>query len=289
MNNLKTFSKFSIGTAQIGLNYGISNKHGMIKTKELEKIFQFLAKNNLKKIDTARAYGNCESIIGNQVTNFKHINWDITTKFDQKKNLVSAFSDSSQKLRKRPNIILAHSINLYTTKKFLKNILELKERCKIKKFGFSAYSEEDIIKGIKFYIPDVIQLPINILDHSLYTNGTLRKLKDLNIEIQARSIFLQGLFYLSDKVIQKKFNHVAGVIDKLKAISNCHHLTLPELSLKWVNSLEEIDSLIIGIESVDQINSHIQTIEKDSNNNIFDEALKINYSNIKITNPSMWK
>ena len=154
---------------------------------------------------------------------------------------------------------------------------------KIKIWLFS-HSEEDIIKGIKFYIPDVIQLPINILDSSLYTNGTLRKLKDLNIEIQARSIFLQGLFYLPDKVIQKKFSDAVGVIDKLKAISNCHQLTLPELSFKWVNSLQEIDSLIIGIENADQFNL-IFKLSKDVNNNIFDEALKINYSNIKVTNP----
>ena len=64
---------------------------------------------------------------------------------------------------------------------------------------------------------------------------------------------------------------------------------MPELSFKWVNSLQEIDSLIIGIENADQLQSHIQTIKKDVNNNIFDEALKINYSNIKVTNPSMWK
>ena len=86
-----------------------------------------------------------------------------------------------------------------------------------------------------------------------------------------------------------KFSRKLYVFSGGFGIRPSHSGTPPEFSLKWVNSLQEIDSLIIGIENADQIKSHFQTIEKDVTSNIFDEALKINYSNIKVTNPSMWK
>ena len=65
--------------------------------------------------------------------------------------------------------------------------------------GVSVYTKEDIELVLESeFIPDVIQLPINILDNSFYKNGTLKDLHTKGIEIHARSIFLQGLFYLKD-------------------------------------------------------------------------------------------
>ena len=44
--------RISLGTAQFGLDYGISNKSGKIEPKEVDKILSF-AKNGIKSIDTA--------------------------------------------------------------------------------------------------------------------------------------------------------------------------------------------------------------------------------------------
>ena len=52
--------------------------------------------------------------------------------------------------------------------------------------------------------PEIIQIPINILDNRLYCDGTIKRLHQLKILIQARSVFLQGLFYLSKKVSKNK-------------------------------------------------------------------------------------
>ena len=57
--------KLTLGTAQFGTNYGISNKQGKIKTKDLNKILSFCLKNNIKELDTARSYGNAEQRLGN--------------------------------------------------------------------------------------------------------------------------------------------------------------------------------------------------------------------------------
>ena len=51
--NEKKLSKIILGSAQFGMNYGISNKEGEIKTNEVFNILNFLKQKKINYIDTA--------------------------------------------------------------------------------------------------------------------------------------------------------------------------------------------------------------------------------------------
>ena len=70
-------NKISIGTAQFGFDYGISNKKGIVRYQEILKILNFAKQNNIKSIDTAYLYGKSEKYLGN----YNLDKWEITTKF----------------------------------------------------------------------------------------------------------------------------------------------------------------------------------------------------------------
>ena len=76
---MKYISKISIGTAQFGLNYGITNDKGRILLPEVLEILKIAQDNNITKIDTARSYGDAEETLGKSIK--KHENFKITTKF----------------------------------------------------------------------------------------------------------------------------------------------------------------------------------------------------------------
>ena len=137
--------------------------------------------------------------------------------------------------------------------------------------------------------PDIIQCPLNILDTRLYRNGILDKMKANGLEIHVRSVFLQGMFYLPDKILQQSFSDVLPTIRKLRTIAQNADLTLAELSLMWVCSLEQVDKVIIGVDNVEQLMDHIKTLNKNINTAIFEEALSIKYENENILNPSLWE
>ena len=61
----KLKDKIIIGTAQFGLDYGIANSKGKMKTNEIKKIIKYARTNNIKNIDTAHAYGDSEQRLGN--------------------------------------------------------------------------------------------------------------------------------------------------------------------------------------------------------------------------------
>ena len=64
---MKYSSKISIGTAQFGLDYGITNNKGRILFPEVLKILKIAQDNNISKIDTARSYGVAEETLGKAV------------------------------------------------------------------------------------------------------------------------------------------------------------------------------------------------------------------------------
>ena len=50
-------TRLSIGTAQFGLDYGITNKVGIVDQSEVRSILREASLSGVKSVDTAYAYG----------------------------------------------------------------------------------------------------------------------------------------------------------------------------------------------------------------------------------------
>lgn len=280
--------KIVIGGAQFGNHYGIANDKGVLKSKDVKNILDLAFKNGISFIDTAKSYGNSEKIIGDIISNSNQ-KWNVVTKFNNSSySLKDQYKSSENNLRMIPYAVLSHSYDDYMNLPFYKFLKKLKKDNKIKKIGVSVYTAKQIESILNTHKPDLIQCPLNILDTKLYKSGVLDKVKNEGIEIHARSIFLQGLFYLSKTKIKTKFPDLTNVVDQLDSISKEANLTISELSLLWVSSLNQIDKIVIGVDSTDQLKMHIATLNKKVNKIIFDKALNINYRNEKILNPTFW-
>jgi len=282
-------SKIVLGTAQFGLNYGIANQNGKVNANEIQSILNFAHENNINTLDTAKAYGNSEKSIGDYLKLTKKT-WNIITKVNNSDQSIAAqIQDSKEKLTVLPTIILTHSANLFLDPTFQSELREAKENEMIYSIGVSLYNEKEINQVLESELkPDVVQLPMNILDTRLYRSGVLSKLLDREIEIHVRSAFLQGLFYLSKAELKDGFKDVIPHLEKLKSISADIGLTLSELSLLWLISLKEVSKVIIGVDNVNQLRTHIDTLQKNVDPAVFEEALSLQYENEKILNPSLW-
>ena len=270
--------------------YGIANYKGKVSKVEVETILNFAYKAGINTIDTATGYGNSENIIGHHLKKHVTQKWFIITKVSGSKDkLYDQLSQSIDKLGATPSGVLAHSIDDYLGTIFCDKPDKIKKKFLIDKIGVSIYEEEHIDRVLAAKTPDIIQCPLNILDTRLYRNGILDKMKANGLEIHVRSVFLQGMFYLPDKILQQSFRDVLPTIRKLRTIAQNADLTLAELSLMWVCSLEQVDKVIIGVDNVEQLMDHIKTLNKNINTAIFEEALSIKYENENILNPSLWE
>ena len=263
-------SKIGIGSAQFGLNYGV-NSSKKVNTSNIKKIFNYLYKNNKKcYIDTAPVYGNAESLIGKNLkkkNQFKIITKTISSngnKINKQfiKKLDYNFLLSLKRLKqKKIYSILVHDVNdLFkkNSKLLYDYLLTLKKKKLVKKIGVSVYDKKDINKILLKYNFDIIQLPCNIFDQRLIFDGTLDKLKKKNIELHARSIFLQGMLFKKINEIPKNFMSLKKKLNLLHSRVNYSKITTQEAAISFVYNLKKFKTLIVGFDDFEQFKNIIE-------------------------------
>jgi aryl-alcohol dehydrogenase-like predicted oxidoreductase len=250
---------FAIGGAQFGLDYGVYNTAGAVAESEITKIIRLAKTLNVNSIDTASDYGLSESVLGCQDIGRFHV----TTKLPSHRDLTQpmdqwiheAISKSLTKL-KRPIIdtLIVHNtdqIELSNVKQISDQIKYEKEMGRISKFGLSIYYPEELERIIPVLEIDVVQGPMNVFDRRLKDTGWIQKLYDLGIELEIRSIFLQGLLLRLEK-LPKRFNRWSEFFRKWVEWLKETGFTPIEGCLYSVRDYR-INKYVVGIERVEQL------------------------------------
>jgi aryl-alcohol dehydrogenase-like predicted oxidoreductase len=299
--------KFILGTAQLGLQYGITNCNKVPTIIESLNIIDHCILNNITTFDTAQAYGTSETILGK-----KSANTIIITKL----NLIKDYTDLSDtdllneidvhittsiyNLNKsKIDILLLHDVNHYNYKNGLiwNKLLEYKKNNTIEKLGISVYNLNDLIDIIDDTNIQHIQLPFNILN-SEWLNPVFQekisKRKDLTIH--CRSILLQGLI-VSDKKYWQKINNLSDTIinyyinelDKLVVLCDVNNKI--ELAISYVKAMKWIDGIVFGVDNIDQLKVNIDlfnNVKVMSDDNV--KIIQTLFKNVpkQITDPRLW-
>lgn len=287
-------SKLAIGTAQFGLNYGITNQNGQLDLSEIKKILKYAKKNQIDTIDTAIAYGASELSIGN--TNIKDLK--VFTKLptisqnsddiDFSINSLVEQSISNLKVSKLEGIYFHNPLQLLSKegKQIWDSVRKIKKDGKIKKIGVSVYSPKEIERLWNIYKFDVIQAPFNILDRRIKTSGWLKKMNENNVEVHVRSVFLQGLLLMDPiqrNILFSKWKPTWTYMDSWLKNNN---LSAIEAALGFVLSEKLIDYIIIGVESKDQLKQIVEISKRKFNPDNFPDSLGI--EDLDLIEPINW-
>jgi aryl-alcohol dehydrogenase-like predicted oxidoreductase len=289
MNDLK--NKIGIGTLQFGFDYGVANKTGKLKTKEIKEIKKIAQKNNINIIDTAHAYGDCEERLGK--INFSK--FDIVTKLPASKphsNLYKWTTSSIDKALKKLKVKKVYGMHVHTPKYLLgkngkliyKALVDYKKKKIIQKIGVSIYTIDELNQILKKFKIDLVLLPFNIIDQRTVHKKTLERLKKMDVEIHTRSTFLQGLLTLKKNEIPRKFDKWKPLLNKWDSLAKRLKKKKFEICLQYALSNPYIDKVILGIDSAKQFK---QIISKAKFLKI--DVKKIDASKeIDLINPSKW-
>lgn len=260
---MKNKSKIILGTVQFGQKYGIyRNKY--VAPNQIYKILKYANKNNVEYLDTAVSYGKSNYHIKKFRNIYKNIKFKIITKIEKKDgDPIDQFYKIKKNIGLKPHTILCHNSNDFLDKNFRKKLFQLK-KYGVKKLGVSVYSEKEINNIIKLKnFPNIIQLPLNIIDTNLLNSKILERIKNKNIEIHARSVFFQGLFFLKQKEIIKIAPNLIKRINKINFMIKDLKLNLAQASLIWINSIKEVDKIVLGVKSLAELNRNITFLKKN--------------------------
>lgn len=285
--------KIALGTAQFGLDYGVANSLGKIPSAEARKILNLTKIYGVDTLDTATIYGESEAFLGQEgVSAYK-----VVTKLPQFPEVCEdiegwvfeqAFASIQRlKINKLYGLLLHKSVMLNGVhgERVFKSLEILKEQGKVEKIGVSVYSPSELEYLVPRYKIDLIQLPLNIIDQTMRSSGWLTRLKDLEVEIHARSIFMQGLLLMDRMQIPTKFKKWSELWDVWDTWTTKNKISRLEACLNFSMSIAEIDKLIVGVDSSAQLN---QIIEVVKNKNILDNFPNITCTDESLINPSNW-
>ena len=259
-------SKLGLGTAQFGMNYGIANETGQINLLEAKKIFQLAVDHNINLIDTAIAYGDSHKLIGK----IGNLNFDVVSKLPPipEKNLNIDFwvnnmvqnSLNQMNIKSLYGLLLHQPKNLLgdSGKKLIEALYKLKSNGLVKKLCISIYACLDIAQVIDLFEIEIVQAPFNIIDRRIESSGWLSKLNHAKIEVHTRSTFLQGLLLMPRHKIPAKFNKWSIMWDRWFHELKKKNLNAAEVCLSYPLSLSEIDRVIVGIDSFNQLKDLIK-------------------------------
>lgn len=253
-------NKLAIGTAQFGLNYGISNQTGQSSFEDVCAILK-LAENHLDTLDTATAYGNAETVLGEALkvtgTQFKVVSKVAGTE----ENLQETLGNSLEKLGlEKLDGCLVHSFDNYRAKpEILDELLQLKAAGKITKVGFSLYYPQQAEFLLENNVPfDLVQVPYSLFDQRFKT--VFPELKKVGVEIHTRSVFLQGLFFLEPEKTSPYFQEILPQIAAVKAFAKQHGIPLNHLLLAYAALNPEIGRIVLGVENAEQLQQNLEFV-----------------------------
>ncbi len=279
--------RLCLGTAQFGLNYGVTNQKGKPINKEIELILENALKNNIFYFDTANAYGDSEIILGNKLKNknVKFItkfnsgvknsfskeeiskldnNFERTLKSLKKNNIDSLLLHEAKDMKKRNNHLLINWLN------------ELKSKGKVNRVGLSIYEETDL-EGLPLNEIDVVQMPVSIYDQRLLKDSFINKLLENNIRIDIRSIFLQGLLLQDSQkwpqnINESFLNHHISYEKELLS----KNISFMDASITFIKNLHFPELVIFGVTSMSELKAIIESwnCKKSINNELDFESFK---------------
>jgi spore coat polysaccharide biosynthesis protein SpsF (cytidylyltransferase family)/aryl-alcohol dehydrogenase-like predicted oxidoreductase len=269
-------SCITLGTAQLGLVYGKTNKVGLPGEKEANEIIQQSVKLGITCFDTAHAYGLAEKRIGASLSGGKLSGISVVTKLDtlswldekSTMEVIHAGVDASifqscQRLGldTLPVLLLHRWQHYYQCQgKIWQRLLQLKEQGIIQHLGVSVYSPEEAIFALQDPNIQYLQIPFNILDWRFTSHQFVEEVqKRPDIIIHARSALLQGILAGNEndwpQLSDVNASEIIATLDHFVKLFN--RKSRADLCYAYVRSFPWITSIVVGIETLAQLHENL--------------------------------
>jgi aryl-alcohol dehydrogenase-like predicted oxidoreductase len=207
------------------------------------------AQAGVRVLDTAANYGEAEAVLAQQdIAPFRVVTKTISVRSGVEAVIARAKA-SAQMLK--ADTLLVHAAADLADATLWPALQQLKADGVFRQIGISVYAADGPAVLAEHFRPDVMQLAVSMLDQRLIQDGTLTRLKALNVEIHARSIFLQGLLFLD--TLPEKLRHAAPALDAVKDRIAAAGSTPLAAALGFALSRPEIDVALVGVTQLTEL------------------------------------
>ncbi|EGF92167.1 aldo/keto reductase family protein [Asticcacaulis biprosthecium C19] len=284
-------ASLGLGSAQFGGDYGISNTRGRVSEDEVRQILQLAADCKVLTVDSSHYDGDVERILGR--------NWPFPSPFKPQVRtlrLEKGLDWLESRLRRsveHMGLVRVHAALIDNPEDLMgpqgdelwARLEKLKADGLISKIGISAsYDDQPLLLARRFK-PDVMQVPASILDQRLVRDGTLAALAKLGVEVQIRSVFLQGLLFLPREKLPANLIPVGPHLSRVRRIMAESGADPLHAALSFALNLDGVSTVVVGVTSAAELRAIIAASESKAPRINWD-AMALN-DEVALT-PGMW-
>lgn len=253
--------KLALGTAQFGMDYGIANTMGRVDLDDAKRIVSLARNHGLDTLDTAIAYGECESVLGRIGVD----DWKLVTKLPaipkSCNDVLGWIHEQVEASLKRMGASQLYAVLLHRPAQLFscygdnlfRGLQDLVSVGLVQKVGISIYDPAELDQLFANWQFDLVQAPMNVFDRRLLESGWAGRLKDQGVELHTRSAFLQGLLLMRTDLRPAWFGRWNTLWTSWEKWLNESRLSPIEACLRFVLSVSDVDRVIVGVDSTAQL------------------------------------
>ena len=276
-------SIFSLGTVQLGVDYGVVGKTEKPSEEYAHRILSAAMENGVNMLDTANNYGDSDRVIGSWLKTLKGEKPIIVTK-------IGPFDHSSEEALRADirtqaekcletlgvdvvDIMMAHNYSDYekAPEVIKEEFARIKEKGIARLTAISVYSDNDYhdIARAGF---DAVQIPLNIFDQERILDGGIKAMADAGMAIFTRSVFLQGLVFMDPEKLLPNMSFLKDTLVKFRSLAKELDMAPEVLAVSYVLSVEGVSSVVLGCQTPEQIKANADMVDKARH--LTDEEMK---------------
>lgn len=257
--------KLCVGTANWTQDYGSVPGKPQYQVDDLDELYTSITARDVRMFDTAPAYGNAEELLGARLLEHQHAvtkTPHIAEETISPKSLETVETSllSSLRLLRTDKVyaLLVHNVHdlFKPNGSRLADIMQkLRGLGLVEQIGFSAYTVDEVERGLTAMDANIVQLPMNILDQRFLRCGLLAKLGRNGIEVHARSPFLQGVLLSDPRQLPAHFDPIKDKIASLQSLARELGIDIQRLAYEFVAQHQDVGKVVVGFRSAAEFSS----------------------------------
>ncbi len=288
-------SLLALGTVELGLPYGFYRPGESGIPDPGESIAMLLAafEKGVNFLDTAPAYGESETILGQALQEWGQPGIRLATKIGMGKSR-EEIRASLRESRRRLQCEVLDLVQLHNpTAEELRIGCELellqaeKEEGGIRAIGASVYGLEAARAALCRPQVEVLQVALNLLDQQM-ASGILPRATRCGVGILVRSALLKGI--LSDRrhCLPPQLSALADAAGRAEKWARRRNLDLPAAAIRFCLTAAGDSVVLLGIRSRQELDAALRAAEEDLPPEALEEAGSFHIPDSSLTDPRTW-
>ncbi len=268
-------SELALGTVELGLDYGIPDgRHTRPDEASAARLLNTALDRGINFIDTARAYGESEGVIGRALAH-RRSEYVLVTKANlprtgsiapaNVRNLMRAsIATSLRELHTdHVDVLMFHSApwDWHLRDEVLAAFAEARAAGQARFIGASVYGAAGALDALREGDWDCLQIACNALDREMEAD-VLPLARQLDVGIIARSVLLKGVLSARAAHLPQPLAPLKHAAEALATLAGVSVHALPALAYRYVLGLAGVSAVLIGTAHQEELAACIGYVQQ---------------------------